>query len=162
VGYRATIVTTRDKMAILDYHITPANRHDAGALVPLLLSMENHDMISRVRDFYGDNAYFTANNQKWLAFYEKPCKFHSNEETGKLPKKPRSAKKKSRVRSKIESTFGILHDNYHFGRLRVRHTINVKIDACLIFTAWNLFFLLSYVMDRFEDCISLRKLMYEN
>lgn len=149
-------------MAILDYHITPANRHDAGALISLLLSMEEHDTLSRVSDFYGDNAYFTASNRNWLSFYEKNCKFHSKEETGKHPKKPQSARKKSRVRSKVEATFGILHDNYHFGCLRVRNITNVKIDACLIFSSWNHFFLLSYLMDRFEDCISLRKLLYEN
>ena len=149
-------------MPIIDYCMTPANRHDADALVPLLLSMEANKTISKVGDFYGDNAYFTAKNKRWLSFYEKQCKFHSKEETGKVPKDPCSAKRKSHIRSKVESTFGILNKNHNFGRTEVRNIKNVRIDTCLIFTSWNYFFLLSYLIDRFEDHISLRKSFFEN
>lgn len=162
VGYRATVIIGSENMPILDYHLTPANRHDSGAFVPLLLSMEAHEMLPRVGAFYGDNAYFTAENRTWLEFYEKSCKLHSNDESGKIPKNRRSAKKKSRVRSKVESTFGIMEENYNFGRTQLRGFNNVKIDTCLIFSAWNHFFLLSYFMERFEDCISLRRILYEN
>ena len=162
VGYRATIINGGENMPILDYHLTPANQHDVGALLPLLLSMEEHEILSRIGDFYGDNAYFTIRIRRWLEFFEKRCKIHSKEETGKHPKNRRSAKKKSRVRSKVESTFGILHKNHNFGQTLVRGMNNVKIDTCLKFTSWNHFFLISYFMDRFEDCISLRKLFYEN
>ena len=158
VGYRATVIIGSENMPILDYHLTPANRHDSGAFVPLLLSMEAHEMLPRVGAFYGDNAYFTAENRTWLEFYEKSCKLHSNDESGKIPKNRRSAKKKSRVRSKVESTFGIMEENYNFGRTQLRGFNNVKIDTCLIFSAWNHFFLLSYFMERFEDCISLRRI----
>jgi len=162
VGYRATIINAGDNMPIIDYHVTPANRHDASALVPILLSMEEHETLSCAGDFYGDNAYFTANNRRWLSFYGKTSKFHSKEETGKNPKNRRSARKKSRVRSKVESTFGIMQKNHNFGQTHVRGMDNVKTDTCLIFTSWNHFFLISYFMNRFEDCISLRKLLYEN
>ncbi|MHA1659084.1 MAG: transposase, partial [Promethearchaeota archaeon] len=80
----------------------------------------------------------------------------------KTSKNRRNAKKKSRVRSKVESTFGILHKNHNFGQTLVRGMNNVKIDTCLKVTSWNHFFLISYLMNRFEDCISLRKLFYEN
>jgi len=162
VGYKATIVNAAESMLILEYRVTPANRHDASALVPVLLSMERHGTITKVGDFYGDNAFFTVNNMKWLSFYEKACKFHSKEETGKNPKKRRSAKKKSHIRSRIESTFGILHKNHHFGRARTRELPKVTMDACLIFTSWNLFFMVSYFMDKSQHRISLRKLFYEN
>ena len=162
VGYRATIIIGSEKMPVLDYHLTPANRHDSGAFVPLLLSMEEHEMLPRVGAFYGDNAYFTAKNRKWLEYFKKSCKLHSKEETGKKPKNRRSAKKKSRVRSKVESTFGIMEENYNFGHTQLRGIDNVKTDTCLLFSSWNHFFLLSYFMERFEDCISLRRLFYEN
>ena len=162
MGYKATIVNAAESMAIIDYLVTPANRHDASALVPVLLSMEKHGTIAKVGAFYGDNAFFTVNNEKWLSFYEKECKFHSKEETGKCPKKRRSAKKKSRVRSRVESTFGILHKNHHFGRARTRALPKVTVDACLIFTSWNHFFMVSYFVDKSKHRISLRKLFYEN
>ena len=162
VGYRATIINGSKNMPIIDYHLTPANRHDSGAVVPLLLSMEAHDTLPRIGAFYGDNAYFTAENRAWLEYFEKSCKLHSKEETGKTPKNRRSAKKKSRIRSKVESTFGIMEKNYNFGRTQLRGINNVKIDTSLIFSSWNHFFLLSYFMERFEDCISLRRLFYEN
>ena len=162
VGYRATIINGGENMPIIDYHLTPANRHDSGALVPLLLSMEEYDTLPRIGAFYGDNAYFTALNKEWLEYFDKQCKFHSKEETGKTPKNPRSAKKKSRVRSKVETTFGIMKKNYNFGQTQLRGINNVKIDTSLIFSSWNHFFLLSYFMERFEDCISLRRLFYEN
>jgi len=149
-------------MPILDYYVTPANQHDTGAFVPLLLSMEEHGILPRIGDFYGDNAYFTMKNRRWLDFFEKCCKIHSKEETGKNPKNRRSAKKKSRVRSKVESTFGILQKNHDFGQVLVRGANNVKIDTCLKVTSWNHFYLISYVINRFEDRISLRRLFYEN
>lgn len=162
VGYRVTIVNFGEHMPIIDYHLTPANRHDAHAVVPLLLSMEHHEALPKIEDFYGDNAYFTEKNKRWLEFYGKTCRFHSKEETGKHPKEHRSARKKSRIRSKVESTFGIMAQNYNFGRTRVRGIDNVQIETCLIFSSWNYFFLLSYIIGQFEDCISLRKLLYEN
>ncbi|MBA7540013.1 hypothetical protein ES705_32302 [subsurface metagenome] len=149
-------------MAIIDYRVTPVNQPDAGGLVPLLLSMEEHETLSRIGDFYGNNAFFTVENRRWLSFYGKKYKFHSKEEPGKNPKERRSVRKKSRIRSKIESMFGIMQKNHNFGRTLVRGTHNVKIDTCLIVSSWNHFFLITYFMDRFEDRISLRKLFYEN
>jgi len=162
VGYRATILIGRERMPILDYHLTPANHHDSGTFFPLLLSMEQHHTLPDIGAFYGDNAYFTHENREWLEFYEKKCELHSNDESGKTPKNRCSAKRKSRIRSKVESVFGIMEENYHFGHTQLRGITNVKIEACLTFSAWNHFFLLSYFMDRFEDCISLRRLFYEN
>jgi len=120
IGYRATIINGGEKMPILDYHLTPANQHDAGALIPLLLSIEEYEVLPRIGAFYGDNAYFTIKNRRRLEFFEKRCEIHSKEETGKHPKNRRSAKKKSRVRSKVESTFGILHKNHNLGQTLVR------------------------------------------
>ena len=162
VGYRATIINGDEKMPILDYHLTPANRHDANAFIPLLLSMEKHETLPRVGALYGDNAYFTTENKAWFEFYEKSCKLHSKEETVKNPKNQLNTKKKSRVRSKVESTFGIMEKNYNFGHTQLRGIDNVKIGTCLIFSSWNHFFLLSYFMEGFEDCTSLRRLFYEN
>jgi IS5 family transposase len=162
VGYRATIIIGNDKMPILDYYITPANRHDSKALLPLLLSMEAHDILPCVGAFYGDNAYCTEMNNRWLEYHEISNKFHTKDETGKYPKNKAQAKRKSRIRSKVETTFGIMEENYNFGATRVRGLNRVKVETSLICSAWNHFFLLSYFMDQFDDCISLRRLFYED
>ena len=142
--------------------VTPANQADCNALIPLLLSMEEHNILHVINSFYGDNAYNTLENKKWLKYFGKECKFHTKLETGKLPKNRRSAKRKSRIRSKIESTFGILKLNYHFGRSRVVGMRNIYIENSIIMIAWNHFILISYLIDKFENHISIRKLFYEN
>lgn len=162
VGYRTTIINANHKMPIIDYCVTPANRHDSKALVPLLLSMEEQGSLPYVGKFYGDNAYHTNKNVQWLHYFGKPCEFHTKEETGKNPKKKRSAKRKSRIRSKVETVFGILSINYFFGKTRVRGLNNVTIETCLKYSSWNFFYLISYLMERFEDNISLRRLFYED
>lgn len=162
VGYRATIVIGQERMPILGYHLTAANRHDSKALLPLLLSMEEHDLIPHGSAFYGDNAYCTAENARWLEFFELGNQFHTKDESGKHPKCKARAKRKSHIRSKVESAFGIMEENYMFGATRVRRLERVRLEMSLICTAWNHFFLLSYLMDQFEDCISLRRLLYEN
>jgi len=126
VGYRATLLVESSRMPILAYHVTPANCHDSSALLPVLLSLEQHELLFRLKSFHGDHAYFTAANLKWLAFHEIQCEFHSKEESGKHPKKKRGAKRKVRIRSKIEAVFGIMEENYHFGRTLVRGGEKVK------------------------------------
>jgi len=88
--------------------------------------------------------------------------FHGKDETGKNPKKKRSARKKSRIRSKIETIFGICNHNMGFGSVRVRTLPNVLIDTSIIFIAWNLGILYSYYINRFDDRISLKQLLYKN
>ncbi|MHA1282320.1 MAG: hypothetical protein ACTSQP_07395 [Promethearchaeota archaeon] len=80
----------------------------------------------------------------------------------KIRRKKRSAKKKLRTRSKIETIFGISNHNMGFGSVRVRTLLNVIIDTSLIFIAWNLGILYSYYINRFEDRISLKQLLYKN
>lgn len=162
VGYRATIIIGNERMPILDYHFTPANRHDSGALIPLLLSLETHGHLPHVRKFYGDNAYCTEENNRLLDYHEICNQLHTKDESGKRPKNKAHAKRKSRIRSKVESCFGIMEENYNFGATRVRGFERVKLETSLICSAWNHFFLLSYFMDQFEDCISLRRLFYED
>ncbi len=89
-------------------------------LRPGLLSLEQHELLCRLNSFHGDHAFFTAANLKWLAFHEIQREFHSKEESGKHPKKKRGAKRKARIRSKIEAVFGIMKENYHFGPTQVR------------------------------------------
>jgi hypothetical protein len=162
VGYRTTIISTNDNMAILDHYLTPANQHDSGALSPLLYSMEKHNVIDYIKDFYGDNAYNTEANRNWLDFYDINCEIHTKDESGKHRKNPRSAKRKSKIRSKVECVFGILHENYTFGRSAVRGQTAVFIETALIYSSWNYFILMSYFIDKFEDRISLKRLLYEN
>lgn len=162
VGYRATIIVGNERMPILDYHFTPANQHDSRALIPLLLSMEAHDLLPHVRAFYGDNAYSTERNNRWLEYHKIHNQLHTKDESGKRPKKKAQAKRKSRIRSKVESCFGIMEENYNFGTTRVRGFERVEVEMSLICSAWNHFFLLSYLIDQFEDCISLRRLFYED
>jgi len=162
VGYRATIIIGNEKMPILDYYLTPANRHDSAAVAPLLFSMEANGILPCIGAAYGDNAYRTEENNRWLEYYEISNKFHTKDETGKHPKNKAQAKRKSRIRSKVETTFGIMEENYNFGATRVRGFTRVKVELSLICSAWNHFFLLSYFMDQFEDCISLRRLFYED
>ena len=105
VGYRTTIISTNDNMAILDHYLTPANQHDSGALSPLLYSMERHNVIDYIKDFYGDNAYNTEDNRDWLNFYGINCEIHTKDESGKHRKNPRSAKKKSKIRRYYTNSF---------------------------------------------------------
>ncbi|MHA1325561.1 MAG: transposase, partial [Candidatus Helarchaeota archaeon] len=161
VGYRATLLVESTRMPILAYHVTPANCHDSSVFLPVLLSLEQHELLCQLNSFHGDHAYFTAGNLKWLAFHEKQREFHSSEESGKHPKKKRRAKRKARIRSKIEAVFGIMEENYHFGRTRVWGGEKVKSEMGLRGSAWNLFYLLFHVEGCFEDRISLRRLFHE-
>lgn len=149
-------------MAILDHYFTPANHYDGNALYPLLSSMEKNHIIENIKDFYGDNAYYSEDNRNWLDFYGINCEIHTKDESGKNRKNPRSAKKKSKIRSKVECVFGILHENYTFGRSAVRGKNAVFIETALIYSSWNFFILMSSFVDRFEDRISLKRLLYEN
>ena len=162
VGYRTTIICTGEHMAILDFLTTPANRHDSSALPPMLFSMEENHILKKIKDFYGDNAYYSVSNRQWLTYFEKNCQFHSKDETGKKPKNVRSARRKSRIRSKVETVFGILTENYSFGRSNVCGLSNVIKETAIVYSAWNFFILMSFFVDRFEDRISLKKLLYEN
>ncbi|MHA1273026.1 MAG: hypothetical protein ACTSQS_06275 [Promethearchaeota archaeon] len=76
-----------EHVSVLEYPVTPANRHNVRVLVLSLLSLEKNEMLPLVENFYGDNAYFTGENLRWLNFHEIRCCFHSKEETGKHPKK---------------------------------------------------------------------------
>lgn len=120
MGYRASITCTTEVQAIVDYHLTPANCFDGDALPPLLWSMEATGTLACLATLYGDNAYASDANRQWVAYFEKIESFHTKEETGKNPERPRSARRKSRIRSKVESIFGILAENYAFGRAHVR------------------------------------------
>jgi len=160
VGYRVSIITTQKVQAIVAFHLTPANRADGEAFPPLLWKMEENKILAFLHSIYGDNAYPSTTNAAWLAFYEIENKFHTRQETGKSPNRPRSARQKSKIRSKVEGVFGILTENYGFGRTRVRTQSQVKRETALIFSAWNFFILIAFLMDRFEDRISLRRLLY--
>jgi hypothetical protein len=161
VGYRVSIITTQKVQAIVDFYLTPANRADGDAFPPLLWSMESHDILAYLKTIYGDNAYATENNANWLSYFEIVNKFHTKKETGKHPKSPRTARRKSRIRSKVEGVFGILTENYAFGRTRVRTEANVKRETALIFSAWNFFILIAYILNKFEDRLSLKRLLYK-
>ena len=162
VGYKNHLLCSVDDMSILNFIVTPANRHDSTLFIPLFMNMSSSSIFPTIKGVYGDNAYDTELNRIHLEERGIRALFHSKDETGKSPKKPQSAKRKSKKRSKIEVIFGISQENYGFGNVYVRGLPNVVIDTSIIFIGWNLGILYSYFIDRFEDRISLKKLLYKN
>lgn len=149
-------------MTVLNFIITPANVHDSRIFVPLFSSTQYSLDFPEIGAVYGDNAYDSESNKTYLEENGVEVRFHTKEETGKNPKKLKSAKQKSKKRSRIEVLFGISHENLGFGSVRVRGLSNVVIDTAIIFTGWNLGILYSYIIDRIEDRLSLKKLLYKN
>ena len=149
-------------MNVLDFKITPANVNDSKIFIPLISGLLARGFEDLLKNCYGDNAYDTRANHDFCVANDIKASFHSKDETGKNPKKKRSARKKSRIRSKIETIFGISNHNMGFGSVRVRTLPNVIIDTSLIFIAWNLGILYTYYINRFEDRISLKQLLYKN
>ena len=149
-------------MTVLDFSVTPANIHDSKLFFPLISNVLSSSLSDLVKEAYGDNAYDTSTNREFCIDKDIKVSLHSKDETGKTPKKSRYAKKKSRKRSKIETLFGIAHENLGFGAVRVRGLWRVLIDTSIIFTGWNLGILYSFYMDRLQDRISLKRLLYKN
>ena len=149
-------------MTVLDFIVTSANIHDGKLFIPLISSIFSSNLSELIRESYGDNLYDTNINRNFCKEKNLKNLFHTKEETGKNPKKRRSARKKSKKRSKIETIFGISQENLGFGSVRVRGICRVKIDTSLIFTGWNFGILYSYYIDQFEDRISIKRLFYKN
>lgn len=158
LGYRLTIGLAAKEGAILDFALTPANVHDGKTFPLLWKDLDQENLLKWIHDVYGDNAYASTSNEALvIADLKNPC-FHANEETGKHPKKPKQARKKSKIRSKIEATNGILCLNYNLEHIRVRGLPRVRIEMALTMSLWNLILILAYVEDRFDDRWSIRKL----
>ena len=148
-------------MTVLNFIITPANIHDSKMFIPLFSSTCESATFLEIGAVYGDNAYDSEENKSYLKESRIEALFHTKEETGKNPKNSKSAKRKSKKRSKIEVLFGISRENLGFGSVKVRKLSNIKIDTAIIFIGWNLGILYSYFVDRIEDRISLKKLLYK-
>ncbi|MFW9987568.1 MAG: hypothetical protein ACFFC3_02850 [Candidatus Odinarchaeota archaeon] len=69
---------------------------------------------------YGDNANDIISNRKFYNKENIEVSLHSKEETEQNSNNPYFTKKKLKKRSKIETLYGITHDNLRFGALRVR------------------------------------------
>lgn len=161
VGYRYAPLITCGLMVILGFIVLPGNVNDISVLSPLLLDVAAGGFLKLFRVLYGDNIFDTADNRALLVQLRKECRFHTKDETGKHPAKPRSARRKSKRRSRIESTFGIATENFAFGHLQVWTFPAVETDLALFSTAWNFFFLMAWLVGRPEDGHSLKQLMYE-
>ncbi|MHA1843788.1 MAG: transposase [Promethearchaeota archaeon] len=122
MGYRAIIIGN-ERILILDYHFTPANHYDSEALGPPRLSIETHGMLPHVGAFHWDIAYCTEKNNRWLKYYGIHNKFHTKEESGKHSKNKAQAKRKSRIRFRVEPNFGIMKENYNFGATQLRGSL---------------------------------------
>lgn len=162
IGYKCHLVCSSDDMTVLGFEVTPANVHDSKLFIPLISNLISRGLSMLIQENFGDNAYDTKSNREFCEENELKASFHTKEETGKAPKKKRSARKKSRVRSKIETVFGISHENMGFGTVRVRGLGRVSIDTSLIFIGWNFGILYSFYIDRMVDRISLKRLLYKN
>ena len=162
VGYKCHLLCTSEDMTALDFIVTPANMPDSKLFIPLFSRMYSTNIGTLIKKIYGDNAYDSKINRDFLEEREIVALFHTKEETGKNPVKSRSARKKSKKRSRIEVMFGIAHQNLGFGRVNVRRLPRVIIDTSFIFIAWNLGILYSYHVDQVEDRISLKALLYKN
>jgi hypothetical protein len=149
-------------MTVLEFEVTPANIHDSKLFIPLAENVISRGLSTLVKENFGDNAYNTKTNRKFCDEKQIKSSFHTKKETGKNPKNKRSARKKSKRRSKIEAVFGISNLNMGFGSVRVRGLWRVSIDTSLIFIGWNFGILYSYYIDRFRDRISIKQLLYKN
>lgn len=161
VGYKTHLLCTVKDMTVLNFIITPANVHDSRIFIPLFSNSKETLFFSNISAVYGDNAYNSEKNRVFLENSNVRVLFHTKEETGKEPKNPKSAKRKSKKRSRIEVLFGISQENLGFGSGKVRRLSNVKIDTAIIFSGWNLGSLYSYFVNKIEDRISLKKLLYK-
>lgn len=161
VGYKNHLLCSAADMAVLNFVVSPANVHDSRLFIPLFSNTRHSATFPDINAVYGDNAYDSELNKSYLKRNGVDARFHTKEETGKTPKNPKSAKQKSKKRSKIEVLFGISKENLGFGSVRVRKLSNVKMDTAIIFSGWNLGILYSYFVDRIEDRISLKKLLYK-
>jgi len=148
-------------MVILGYTVAGANTSDAKLLEPALRDVQVGGLLNQFNAIYGDNIFDSADNRALLETLNKTCCFHTAEETGKHPAQPRSARRKSRRRSRIEAEFGIASENFAFGRVAVWTKRRVETDLALFSAAWNFFFLMSWVVGHFEDRLSLKRLLYE-
>lgn len=158
LGYRLTLGVAAKEGAILNFELTPANVHDGKTFPVLWNDLDQECLLTWIHEVYGDNAYASVGNENLVLQAQKvPC-FHSKEETGKHPKKPKQAHKKSKIRSKIEATNGTLCLNYNIEHVRVRGQPRVQIEMALTLCLWNLFVILAYVEDNFEERCSVRKL----
>lgn len=162
VGYKNHLLCSAADMAVLNFLVTPANVHDSKLFIPLFFNTQDSTSFSDINAVYGDNAYYSELHKAYLEEQGIDARFHTKEETGKNPKNPKSANRKSKKRSKIEVVFGISKENLGFGAVRVRTLPRVMIDTALIFTSWNLGIIYSYFINRFEDRLSLKKLLYKN
>lgn len=149
-------------MTVLEYVVTPANVHDGQLYVPLLSSLSSKNVFELIKEMYGDNAYDSEKNRCFSREKGIVPLFHTKEETGKTPKKKRSAKKKSKKRSRIEALFGISCENMGLGKTRVRGLPRVAIDISLVFIVWNFGSVYAFFVNQLEDRISLKKLLYNN
>lgn len=162
VGYKTHLLCSAGDMAVVNFMVTPANVHDSKLFIPLFSASQDSGRFSEIQAVYGDNAYDSASHRSFLEAQGIEPRFHTKDETGKNPKTQESAKRKSKKRSKIEVLFGISHENLGFGRVRIRRISNVRIDTAIIFSGWNVGILYAYFVDRIEDRISLKKLLYKN
>lgn len=151
---------TADYLFVFAFRVTPANVSDKVQLIPTLGSLDTEGMLKYIGALWGDNAFYTTGNREWMAMKHIEDHLHTGDETGKGPKCPRIARRKSMIRSRIEALFGILRENSVFQRSRVRTLPRVTIEQTLIFTAHNLFGLVALISSRFEDHLSTRRFLW--
>ncbi len=151
---------TADNLFVFAFRVTPANVSDKVQLIPTLAPLETEGMLKYVGALWGDNAFCTSGNREWMGTKKVEDHLHTGDETGKDPKCPRTAKRKSKIRSRIEALFGILRENTVFQRSRVRTLPRVTIEQTLIFAAHNLIGLVSLISGRFEDHLSSRRFLW--
>ncbi len=142
--------------------VTPANTYDCQLFMPLFSAPQDLERFPEIRALYGDNAYDSESHRTFLEAQGIEPRFHTKDETGKTPKMRESAKRKSKKHSKIEVLFGIFQENLGFGAVKVRRMSNVRIDTVIIFSGRNVGILYAYFMDKIEDRISLKELLYKN
>ncbi|MFX1339823.1 MAG: transposase [Promethearchaeota archaeon] len=162
IGYKCHLLCSAEDMTVLNFDITPANRHDSQMCIPIVIQACSTHLKTLIKKLYGDNAYDIERNRTFLEEHHIRVLFHTKEETGKHPKNPVSAKKKSKKRSRVEALFGISQENLGFGRVNVRGLGRVFIDTAIIFSGWNFGILYSYFINQFKDRISLKRLLYKS
>ena len=161
MGYRYAPIITCGLMIIIGFIVLPANVCDANLLEFVLQDVAAGGFLGLFKALYGDNIFDTGDNRQLLAWLRKACRFHTKEETGKHPTKPRSARRKSKRRSRIEATFGIGKEDFAFGHVSVWTLPRVEIDLALFSTAYNFFFLMAWLVGRPEDGHCIKCLIYE-
>ncbi len=143
-GYKNHVKISKESKIIVRYHASSANVHDSQCLEKLL------DEKDKNNDLYGDSAFSSNKIREMLAqkgienkINEKGYRGHSLTEEQKAQNKI-----KSKVRVRVEHTFGFIQNTMKGDKLRTIGIKRAKAGIALVNLVYNLY--------RYQQIMSLR------